>query len=344
MSAGYTGSVGAGRRRVSGFRLGLLGAACVLACALVFVLHAVTPAPEIGSSTVTSQSALASDSGAFAPLPGTPARTVGAPERSALQHAYGRLPLSFEQNRGQFDRRAAFVARGSGYTLLLTKRSAVLSLAAGASRGHEPTRAAALSIGLVGASASTRLAGEHGLPGTVNHLTGGHRARWRTGVPTYSRVAYRDLWPGIGASFYGHGGQLEYDFNLAAGANPGRIGLSFGGAKSVVQAPGGALLLRLAGGNVRQLQPHAYQTVAGVRHTVASRYVIERGRIGVRLGAYDHRLPLVIDPVLAYSTYLGGSSDDAGFGIAVDAAGSAYVTGYAVSTNFPTKNALQPAK
>lgn len=142
MSAGYAGAVGAGRLRVSGSRSGLLGAACALVLsalsALVFVLGSGsgTPASEIGSSTVASQSALASDSGAFAPLPGTPARTVGAPERSALQHAYGRLPLSFEQNRGQFDRRAAFVARGSGYTLFLTKRSAVLSLAAGASRGH----------------------------------------------------------------------------------------------------------------------------------------------------------------------------------------------------------------
>lgn len=90
-------------------------------------------------------------------------------------------------------------------------------------------------------------------------------------MPTFGRVAYRGVWPGIGASFYGHGGQLEYDFNVAAGADPRRLGLSFGGAKSVVQAPGGALLLRLAGGNVRQLQPHAYQTVAGVRRTVASR-------------------------------------------------------------------------
>jgi len=335
-------------------RAGLLGAACVVGlvlCALVLVVGGGSSASALGPSGVASPPMPALASGAFAPLPGAPARTLPGSGRSALQHAYGRMPLAFERNDGQFDRRAAFVARGAGYALSLTKRSAVLSLAAGASRGHRPARRAALTIGLVGASPGAQLSGEHGLPGKVNYLVGRNRSRWHTGVPTFGRVAYRDVWPGIGAAFYGHGGQLEYDFNVAAGADPGRIGLSFGGAKSVVQAPGGALVVRLAGGLVRQLRPHAYQTVAGVRRVVPSRYVVERGRVGVRLGSYDHRLPLVIDPALAYSTYLGGSNGanggvggDHGNGIAVDSNGSAYVTGYTLASDFPTKNPLQGAK
>lgn len=343
MSVGFgdAGVMRTGRPSLPGPGTVLRSAGCGLVIAAVLVLSSGrgAPAPEVGSS---ASQPLALAAGAFAPLPGAPVGTPARHDRSALGRAYGRLPLAFEANRGQFDRRAAFVARGAGYSLFLTKRSAVLSLAAGGSRGHKASRHAALTIGLVGASPRARLTGERGLPGKVNYLIGRNRSRWHTSVPTFGRVAYSGVWRGIGASFYGHGGQLEYDFNVAAGADPGRIGLSFAGAQSVAQAPGGALLVRLAGGTVRQLKPHAYQTVAGVRRTVASRYALERGRVGVRLGAYDHHRPLVIDPVLAYSTYLGGTGADNGTGIAVDAAGSAYVTGATGSTDFPvTPGAFQ---
>jgi hypothetical protein len=164
--------------------------------------------------------------------PGVLAATgPAAASRASLAAAYGRLPLAFEPNRGQFDRRALFAARGRGYTLFLTHRQAVLSLAAGTGRRHGRTRSAVLRLGLVGASPRATLSPLRRLPGKVNYLLGNRRAAWHTDIPTYAGVRYQGLWPGIGAHFYGRGGRLEYDLNVAAGADPGRIGLSFGGAR-----------------------------------------------------------------------------------------------------------------
>jgi len=162
--------------------------------------------------------------GVFAPFPGTPVASDAQLARSRAAAAYARLPLSFEPNRGQFDRHALFVARGPGSTLLLTRRSAVLSLAAPKSRMGGVARGAALQIRFVGASADPRLRGLSALPGRVNYLIG-RRASWHVGIPTYARVGYAGVWPGIGASFYGRQGRLEYDFDLAARADPGRIAL-----------------------------------------------------------------------------------------------------------------------
>lgn len=197
------------------------------------------------STTLTANTAPAGH--AFAPTtpqgaPGSlpSAAPASKADRQKVARAYGRLPLAFEANQGQFDPRARFVARGAGYTLFLTKSSAVMSLAA-AQPGKKPTRAASVALGLAGASPNATLTGERELPGKVNHLEGTDRSRWHTNVATYARVAYEDVWKGIDASFYGNQGQLEYDFHLAPGADPNQIGLSVGGAKRVsVDASGGA--------------------------------------------------------------------------------------------------------
>jgi len=315
-----------------------LGAALVSALGAWLVVGALESSVPAGSSTPGGGSVsagLASADSLFAPLPGAPAGPLGGSQRARLDSAYGRLPLAFEPNVGQADPRARFLARGAGYTLALTRNAAVLSLAGSAGRGTK-SGPAQLSIGFAGASGHPISSGQRALPGRINYLVGSDRARWRTDVPTYSRVGYRNLWPGIGATFYGNQGRLEYDLTVAPGADPGRIALTFGGASSVRVERGGGLRLSLPGGVVRQLQPRAYQVVGGGRRTVASRYVVRGGRVGVALGSYDHRLAVVIDPVLIYSTYLGGSGSDQGFGIAVDTAGAAYITGSTSSTNFPT--------
>jgi hypothetical protein len=155
------------------------------------------------------------------------------------------------------------------------------------------------------------------------------------------------VYPGIDVAFHGNQRSLEYDFNVSPGADPRRIVLGFSGARGIRLDAQGSLVLRVGGAELRELAPVAYQLVGGRRHAVSSRFVlVGSGKVGISTGSYDRRLPLVIDPVLSYSTYLGGSGGDQGFGIAVDGQGNTYVTGNAQSSNagvvpFPTKNPIQ---
>ena len=257
--------------------------------------------------------------------------------RARVAGAYGRLPLSFEPNVGQAAGGVRFLARGAGSTLLLSSRGAVLAL-----DGRGRSRGRALRLEFPGAGDPV-LSGAGVLPGKVNYLVGSDRSRWRVGVSTYRRVRFRDLWPGIEASFDGTGSRIEYDLRLAAGADPRRIALRFGGVVGERIDAAGALVLSLAGGGqVRELAPVAYQWVAGHRRPVASRFVLDGPLARIALGGYDHRLALTIDPSLVYSTYLGGSGFEQGSGIAVNSAGEAYIAGTTSSTNFATtEGALQ---
>jgi hypothetical protein len=270
---------------------------------------------------------------ASATVPGTAIAASANSSPAARAGAYGRLPLAFEPNRGQFDARVGYAMRGAGYALFLTRQAATLSFAATA-RGHHRNRAAAVSIGLIGASPHASLAATQKLPGTANYLIGRGPSHWHVNIPTYGRVWDRGVWPGISAAFYGKQGRLEYDFDVSPGADPSRIALSFAGARSVRAERDGALWIALrGGGGVRQLAPHAYQRVDGRVRIISSRYVLSGKRVRVRVGHYDHRLPLVIDPVLVYSAFLG---DGQGLAIAVDSSGAAYVTGSTNSATFPT--------
>ncbi|MCA1619697.1 MAG: SBBP repeat-containing protein [Acidobacteria bacterium] len=192
---------------------------------------------------------------------------------------------------------------------------------------------------LVGAGDAPEAVGVGELPGKSNYLRGSDPAAWRTGVASFSGVEYRGVYDGIDLVYYGNQRQLEYDFRLAPGADPRRVRLGFEGQTSLRVDAGGDLVLGApGGGEVRQQKPYAYQEEAdGRRVEVASRYVLKgKGRVGFEVGAYDTARPLVIDPVLAYSTYLGGGgSNDTARGVAVDAAGNAYVTGETISTDFP---------
>jgi hypothetical protein len=246
--------------------------------------------------------------------------------------AYGRLPLVFEPAR----RGGAFLARGEGALVGLDARGAVFAL-----RG-EGQRSALVRMELAGARPDARLAGKHRLPGVVNEFAGGDRSRWRTNVPTFARLSARDVYPGIELAYHGRQGVLEYDFLLAPGADPAAVALRFRGHRGMRLDRAGDLLLSLPGGVLRQHRPVAYQLFGGERRRVAARFSLHAHHlVGFALGRYDHSRPLVIDPSVPYSTYLGANSDDSGLGIAVDSSGNVYLTGSTLSTNFQTANPFQ---
>jgi hypothetical protein len=262
---------------------------------------------------------------------------AAAASPTAPADRYGALPVAFEANRGQTDERVAFLARSRGGTLFLADEAAVLALAPQA-----PERAgAALRLRSVG-GAMTAPVGLDLLAGTVNYLVGADSAGWRTGVPTYGEVAYPAVYPGVDWVFHGGGGALEYDFRLAPGADAGAIRLAVEGADALEVDEGGDLLARVGDATLRQRKPVAYQEIEGERRPVAAAFALDAGTVGFALGAHDPALPLVIDPVLVYSTYLGGGGENAR-AIAVDAVGAVYVAGGTSSPDFPTTpGALQP--
>src|SRR6266568_3527378 len=268
-----------------------------------------------------------------------------------LSETYGKLPLHFEANRGQTDKDVRFLSRGAGYSLYLTASEAVLVLAkpnadakgdvrATRERRDTPTRAqsVALRMSLVGAARKPVVSGLDEQPGKANYFIGKDRSKWRTNVPTYAKVHYQNVYPGIDLVYYGNQRQLEYDFVVALGADPKKIALRFQGAEKVEIDAQGELMLHTTGGDMHQHKPVIYQEIDGVRRDIDGGYVIKSGkRVGFQIAAYDTSRPLIIDPVvLSYSTFLGGSFEDEGSGIAVDAAGNAYVTGMTASINFPT--------
>ena len=249
--------------------------------------------------------------------------------------AYGQLPLSFEANQGQTDATVNFLSRGSGYTLFLTPGEAVLSLGAG--QGNDVVR-----MRIVGADPNAQSAGLEAQAGRTSYLLGDDSSQWHTEVANYGKVEYQDVYSGIDLVYYGNQRRLEYDFVVAPGADPNVIQLAFDGVRSMELDAGGNLILHTAGGDLVKDAPVVYQESDGARSSIAGRYLLDDGQVSFEVGAYDHALPLVIDPILSYSTYLGGSGVDVGFAIAVDSAGSAYVTGTAGSSSFPKQNPMQP--
>ncbi|HEY7909865.1 MAG TPA: SBBP repeat-containing protein [Thermomicrobiales bacterium] len=273
--------------------------------------------------------ALLLPSGASAIIAGPTEPRADPPQETAARDAYGSLPLAFESNEGQGDPAARFLAHGHGYTLALAPDALTLGL---------PTP---LRFTFPGANPAPAMRAEQPLPGVVNSFIGNDPTRWHAGISTSARVRYTGLYPGLDLVVYGtNNGGWEYDVVVAPGADPAAFALSVDGATGVtLDATTGDLVLTMATGEVRQHAPTIYQDVDGERRIVAGGYAMrDDGTVGFRVGEYDPSLPLVIDPTLVYSTFLGGSGNDEGTGIAVDTGGSVYVTGYTKSTNFPVTN------
>src|SRR5258706_537610 len=261
---------------------------------------------------------------------------AAAAANARVIESYGKLPLQFEANRGQTHEDVHFLARGAGYSLYLTAGEAVLVLANPDAKAQK--RSFALRMSLVGAAREPVVTGLDELPGKANYFIGKDRSKWRTNVPTYAKVQYRNVYPGVDLVYYGNQRQLEYDFVVAPGADPKKIALRFRGADKLEIDVEGNLVLRTAGGDIQQHKPVIYQEIDGFRREVAGGYVRKGAdRVGFQLAAHDTTRPLISDPVvLSYSTYLGGGAGDFSNGIAVDAAGNAYVTGFTASSDFPT--------
>jgi carbohydrate binding protein with CBM6 domain/beta-propeller repeat-containing protein len=261
-----------------------------------------------------------------------------------MSESYGKLPLHFEPNRGQTQEDVRFLSRGPGYSLYLTAGEAVLVLAK--TSPEQKAKSIALRMSLVGADRKSLVSGIEELPGKANYFIGKDQSKWRTNVPTFAKVHYSEVYPGIDLVYYGNQRQLEYDFVVKPGADPKKIVLGFKGTDKLEIDAQGDLVLHAPRGAIRQKKPIIYQEIDGTRREIAGSYVRKgANRVGFKVAAYDASRPLVIDPiVLSYSTYLGGTGNDYGSGIAVDAEGNTYVAGLAASADFPvTAGSMQPA-
>lgn len=254
--------------------------------------------------------------------------------------AFVNLPLSFAANQGQAEGSVKFVAAGDGYDIRLTASELLLRL-----RKSEAAVAcsALLRMNFAGANISSQVEGIDSLSGKLNFLRGNDPANWQKDVPTFARVRYREVYPGINAIFYGNQRQLEYDFVVAPQADPQQIKLAFDGADRIRVDDNGDLLLTVGGSEIKMLKPFVYQETNGVRREITASYALRNQEIGFELGDYDHSRQLVIDPVLSYASFLGGSGEEQAADIAVDNDGNLYVTGSTASTDFPTANSVQSA-
>jgi len=255
------------------------------------------------------------------------------------------LPLYFETNSGQTDVPAPFIARGHDYQFLIAPAEAQIVLRKIVAAGPATVR-----MQFTGANPQAQISGDAELPGKINYFTGNDPAQWRTGVATFAKVRVADLYPGITLVYYGNQQQLEYDFMIAAGANPGAIAVHFDGADKVSINSRGELVLSLADGEIRQPKPVIYQAVGGARKEIEGGYrMVDAHTVAFAVGKYDRSQPLVIDPILSYSTYFGGTAGDSAWAVAVNTNdGSIYITGETFSTlmktngpPFSTTNAFQ---
>ena len=253
--------------------------------------------------------------GAALPLAAAPAPDADV---SRAQAGLARLPLRFEANAGQWDPAVRYAAHAGAYNLLFT--------AAGPAFSFPGARRVALS--LAGSNPAPRIEGVDPLPTRVDYFIGA-RAQWRTGVPNYSRVRYREVYPGVDAVYYGNQGRLEYDFHIAPGADPRAIRIRFRGAESVSITSGGDLAVDCAAGRLLQKKPYVYQEDprTGARAEIAGGYVLDHGAATLRVGRYDRSRPLIVDPLLVLSTYIGGTGTDQVNAIKMGPGGKLYMAG-----------------
>jgi hypothetical protein len=260
--------------------------------------------------------------------------------------SFGKLNITFEENRGQSASEVKFLYRGSGYSLFMTPDEAVLSLPASKVGKGSSGKQNVLRLRTVGSRGTPEVSGNDEQASRSNYFIGSDPTAWKTDVPHFGKVKYSNVYAGIDQIFYGNQGQLEYDFVVSPGADPGVIRLNFDGAKRTKIDGDGSLVITLAdGGDLRQSAPVTYQYDAcGGKRSVESRYVtLGPNEFGFEIGDYDRNAELIIDPILFYSTFLGGSGSDQANGIAVDSAGNAYIAGWTSSTNFPRVGAIQNA-
>lgn len=257
-------------------------------------------------------------------------------KKEQISNSYGNIPMSFEENRGQVDSKVKFLSRGRGYNLFLTPAEAVFTF-----KDSIAQKTRVLGMKLANVSSEPNIMGVSELLGKTNYLIGNDQSAWKTNIPTFAKVKYQGVYPGIDLLFYGNQQLLEYDFVVSPGADPKLIKLGFDGADSRMVNTNGDLVLGHGRQEIQFLKPYVYQEDEGVRKTISGDYALENDRlIGFKIGPYDVTKPLFIDPILVYSTYLGGSGSDGTGDIAVDSSGNSYVIGTTNSVNFPTTSGI----
>ena len=286
-------------------------------------------------------------------LTGTTLEKLSEAAAPRIMDTYGRLPLAFEVNRGQTDLQVKYLSRGRGYGLFLTPGEVVLvarkshsKQSAGSNRlasrhkktDHaESTTSTILRMRLMGANPTPGVIGVEQLPGRNHYFIGNNPNKWIRNIPQYARVKYGGIYPGVDLIFYGNQKQLEYDFVVDPGADPGVIRIKFAGMDKLSLDDNGNLALQIGNDRIIMRAPVIYQEINNQKQRVAGHYVLcKTGEVGFNVAPYDVGKPVVIDPVLVYSTYLGGNSSESGNGITLDADGNAYVTGSTFSSDFPT--------
>ena len=255
--------------------------------------------------------------------------------------------MTFEENRGQVDPHIKFVSRGNGYSLFLSATEMLMTLREGANNSHKITDSVetkpaesmshSLSVTFVGANKNARAVGLERRHSTSNYFIGNDPTKWHANVANFSKVEFKEPYPGVSLIYYGKQNNLEYDFVVAPHADSSAIRLRFDGAEDTRLEPNGDLVLKVKGGNVHQKKPTAYQQLGGLRKEIACQYVItEEGYVKFKVSEYDRNEPLIIDPIVIYSTFLGGNLVEQAQSIALDAAGNIFITGLTASLNFPT--------
>jgi len=277
-------------------------------------------------------------------VPGSSAQKLPAPAASPRDNLKSQiklsLPMSFESNQGQVAKEADFVARGAGYTALLQAGRARICLSHRLEGSSESTcrRDQELVIELVGARKRPDIQPEDKLPGYSNYLFGSDPSKWITNVAQYARVRYGNVYPGIDIVYHGNQGRMEHDFVVRHGADTKRIGLAFTGVDHMEISGGGDLKLHMAKNEVQLQRPRAYQVIGNKEVEVAAEYVLRQHRVGFRLGQHDESQKLIIDPVLAYATFLGGDPLGTQQGVSaltLDASDNLYIAGSTNASNFP---------
>jgi hypothetical protein len=270
---------------------------------------------------------------------GTTAQTKPSSSPETAAAAFLRSPLRFEP-RHDPSGAGQFVARGLGYAVYLSPRDASVVL-----RNAQSGESQRIRLTLTGGRVDAQGIAREALPGVINYLSGSDPKRWRTNITAFARVEYHDVYPGIDLTYYGNQGQLEYDFIVRPGADASRIAFAIDGARSVEIDRAGNLVLTTDAGTIVHRAPVIYQDVAGVRTAIDGQYVIGRDEhVAFRIGDYDRQRPLVIDPVLSYASYLGGSQQERAHGVASASDGSTVIVGETFSADFPILNAEQPQK
>ncbi len=269
-------------------------------------------------------------------------RTLTGPARTTAIETIAKAPLHFERNGGQLDGAYDFLATGYGYRVAVARHGARIALADRDGAGAE------IGLRLVDARAGAAAEPLDTLPGVTSYYRGNDARQWQHALSTHRRVRYADVWKGIDVIYYGNQQRLQYDFLLAPGADVGQVAFEVTGADRLRVDATGNLIMHVGDRTVTQDRPFTYQEIDGTRREIGSRFVTDGTTVRFAVDPYDHTRPLVIDPVVGYSTWFGGSAEEGILDMAIDGSGNLVVLGFTVdqefTTTFPTTNALKPTR